>query len=876
MNLDSLKNHISEKKYKWDNSSIDDIFTSFINRNFNKNNIVDILHLIEKGVEFEIKEFVEIENIYEFIITNYHEYDEYTITDKDDIYLKYLNLDNIKSELIDSLSSQYSKIEFDSIKIPDEITENIKQDKELDLIITAFNKRLIMPENINQIIILCDYLNIINSKEFILSNSLPFYCKYKIYENPIIDNEELIFKIPNHYHKDLKYKKFFKYLSRNKMAWWFVDQFKYRSEEFLINVNQHQNINMIELLKLSYIVKEIFPLLLKYDQYLYKRSRLFQEAIYIYWKNILTAILILDDIEYFKYFMENNIFEEDFTLESIILNCKVNIKNYFFTNHGLYINEKCLSPYLFSELLDNPSNFNNLKNVSIYPRNLKYNLDTFLEIYSKLNNIKENYIIDIRDLFKIKINETNYNKIFKILRYEKLNYVKNSSKIYISFVDKNFIKYNEIFEYCFNLDLIEIDNQLIDIIIKNDKIVYFELLHKKNNIEINESIFIKAINYESMNIFDYMIQNNFKIEKDYLNYTLCNKTSYFFDYLTKNYNFERNKILIERIDEYYSEYYHYMLNYLTYSDNMLSNLKKIYDFKYNFYKDFYQKKKNRHKIWDYSNLNNLLSFLFNHHGPSDYYFNISFTNTKYFNQIFNDILNVVDFMLDNYYKINYNDQVYYRIFDTYDYTNKWKPGYFEDYQNFNSLQFDNYVKFYKKLLLKDNTIDHNYFDCFAGFGNIELLKIINSKIKLQYTTTAFDKLCKNKNIDCIKYILSLGYLPEKKYLKIALDDYKYDLFVFYYNYFKENNINIKKDLKKLIKYSFIRSCVRKYNHISDFYDEVADRITKNEKIKISKKFLLFFIKNKLPNYRYYNQLLVKFYFTNFEKYYLKTFFDKLK
>ena len=61
-----------------------------------------------------------------------------------------------------------------------------------DSIIDDFNNRKITPANLNDIIRLCDYLNIQNTQEFIIKKSLPTLTKYKLDE----DNSNKI-KLPN-------------------------------------------------------------------------------------------------------------------------------------------------------------------------------------------------------------------------------------------------------------------------------------------------------------------------------------------------------------------------------------------------------------------------------------------------------------------------------------------------------------------------------------------------------------------------------------------------------------------------------------------------------------------------------------------------------
>ena len=69
-----------------------------------------------------------------------------------------------------------------------DVLEN--KDSELQIhfdlsIINDFNNRKITPKNFNEIIILCDYLNIKDTEEFIIKNSVPTFNKYQINEDDL-------------------------------------------------------------------------------------------------------------------------------------------------------------------------------------------------------------------------------------------------------------------------------------------------------------------------------------------------------------------------------------------------------------------------------------------------------------------------------------------------------------------------------------------------------------------------------------------------------------------------------------------------------------------------------------------------------------------
>lgn len=90
------------------------------------------------------------------------------------IHIRDLNLEGLKSELINNLEESYD--DNDNLIFPLEIPKNV---------IEEFNKRIINPKNINNIIKMCDYLMIEDTLNFLINNSEPTDEKY------IIDNYQL-------------------------------------------------------------------------------------------------------------------------------------------------------------------------------------------------------------------------------------------------------------------------------------------------------------------------------------------------------------------------------------------------------------------------------------------------------------------------------------------------------------------------------------------------------------------------------------------------------------------------------------------------------------------------------------------------------------
>ncbi len=83
------------------------------------------------------------------------------------VLLSEINLDGLSSDFAISLEGDDCELQ---IQVDDSIIDD-------------FNKRNITPRNFNEIIRLCDYLNIQNTEEFIIKNSLPTFFKYKLDED---------------------------------------------------------------------------------------------------------------------------------------------------------------------------------------------------------------------------------------------------------------------------------------------------------------------------------------------------------------------------------------------------------------------------------------------------------------------------------------------------------------------------------------------------------------------------------------------------------------------------------------------------------------------------------------------------------------------